>query len=230
LNGLPILRNVARNIYLSGGEPDLALPVGAEPRKAAVTIDGVTDSVLASIFPLPISRIDKWENGTHIVQADGEELRFVVAASTGDDRSSTGIGSIGWESGELRTCPPDASVCGAVVVDADAERPVLARRGATECWLIQPDGQLSEFIEPDPPADFEHISFPLFEIDRPKAIWLAQKRRDRWAISRIRFHEPNFRALTSRDRSLWSELVASVASVDPIWKMYVKAWKTFNAR
>jgi len=230
VNGLPILRNVARNIYLSGGEPDLALPVGAEPRKTAVTIDGVTDTVLASIFPLPISRIDNWENGPHVVQADGEELKFVVARSGGDDRLPAGIGSIGWENGELGSGLPKASVCGAIVADTDAERPVLARRGASESWLIFANGQLAEFSEPASPIGFEHISFPLFEIDHPKATWLAQKRRGRWMITRIRFHEPNFRALSPSDRSLWSELAQTVASADPIWNMYMRAWKTFNAR
>ncbi len=51
VNGLPILRSIGRNIYFPGGEPDLALPVGgAEPRKTDVSIDGTTDSLLASIF------------------------------------------------------------------------------------------------------------------------------------------------------------------------------------
>lgn len=230
VNGLPILRNVARNIYLSGGEPDLALPVGAEPRRTAVTIDGITDTVLASIFPLPISRIDKWESGTHTVQADGEELKFVVAPSAGDGRPSSGIGSLGWEDGELRSCQSDAAICGALVADASADRPVLARRGALESWLILPNGQLAELAEPPIPNGFEQMSFPLFEVYHPKAVWIAQKRRDRWTINRIRFHEPNFRTLSARDRSLWSALVSSVASADPIWKMYVRAWKAFNAR
>lgn len=230
VNGLPILRNVARNIYLSGGEPDLALPVGAEPRRTAVTIDGITDTVLASIFPLPISRIDEWEPGTHTVQADGEELRFVVAPSGGDDRPSAGTGSLGWEDGELRSCQSDASICGALVADVSPDRPVLARRGSSESWLILPNGQLTELAEPSIPNGFERISFPLFEVDHPRAVWLAQKRRDRWMISRIRFREPNFRTLSSRDHSIWSQLVLSVTSADPIWKMYVKAWKAFSAR
>lgn len=230
VNGLPILRGMARNIYFPGGEPDLALPVGAEPRKATVTIDGATDTVLASIFPLPISRIDSWESGLHSVQADGEELTFIVAAGSVDDRTPVGTGSLGWVDDTLSDSQPQASVCGAVCANVIAERPVLARRGAAETWLVLPNGRLSELTEPPPPACFGELSIPMFEIDHPRATWLAQKRRDRWSITRIRVQEPNFQGLSAGDRSLWAELSQVDVPDDSIWQMYRTGWEKFNAR
>lgn len=230
VNGLPVLRGMGRNVYLAGGEPDLALPVGAEPRKTEVAIDGATGTVLASIFPFPFSRFGPWDLGPHIVQADGEEMTFVVSAGAADNRIPIGTGSLGWSDGTLRDSPPQASLCGALCANVEPERPALARRGAAESWLILPSGQLDELSEPPLPTGFGEISFPLFEIDHPKATWLAQRRHGRWLITRIRVREPHFRGLSSKDRSLWAELCQVVVPRDSIWQMYRTAWERFNAR
>ncbi|MCV7155022.1 hypothetical protein [Mycolicibacterium pyrenivorans] len=231
VNGLPILRSIGRNIYFPGGEPDLALPVGAEPRKTDVSIDGTTDSLLASIFPFPISRIGPWPEGTHVVRADGEELTFVVASGHADDRNPTGIGRLGWSNGRLGDLPLPQSICGSLCADRAHERnAVLARRGASENWLILPSGQLDEMKEPPPPAGFDGLSFPMFEVDQPKATWLAQKRRDRWSVIRIRVQQPNFRGLSPRDSEVWRELCQVVVADDPIWQMYRTAWERFDGR
>ncbi|WP_099041846.1 hypothetical protein [Mycobacterium neglectum] len=231
VNGLPILRGIGRNIYFPGGEPDLALPLGAEPRKSDVSIDGTTGSLLASIFPFPFSRIGPWAEGTHVVRADGEELTFVVARGGADDRNSTGIGSLSWSDDRLRELPLPQSICGALCSDRERERhAVLARRGATENWLILPSGQLHEMSEPALPVGFDGISFPMFEVNHPKATWVAQKRRDRWSVIRVRMQEPNFRGLSARDSEIWRELCQVVIADDPIWKMYQTAWGRFDGR
>lgn len=230
VNGLPILRGMGRHVYLPGGEPDLALPVGAEPRKADVSIDGVIDRVPASIFPFPISRIGPWAHGPHHVEADGQKLTFTVAPSGVDNRDPVGAGSLGWSDG--RSPEPLAApvICGAVCGDAEPERPVLARRGAAQNWFILPTGHLDHVDEPPMPSGFDGISFPLFDVDNPKATWLAQKRRDRWTVTRIRVRETNFRALSSNDCELWRELAHVATEGDPIWRMYIRAWERFSAR
>ncbi|MCK8616130.1 hypothetical protein [Gordonia sp. C13] len=231
VNGLPILRSIGRNIYFPGGEPDLALPVGAEPRKTDVFIDGTVDSLLASIFPFPISRIGPWREGAHVVRADGEELTFLVAPGRADDRNPPGIGKLGWSNGRLGDLPLPQSICGSLCSDRAPEpNAVLARRGAAENWLILPSGQLEEIREPLSPVGFDGVSFPMFEVDHPKATWLAQKRRDRWSVIRIRVQEPNFRSLSPQDSEIWRELCEVVVADDPIWHMYRTAWERFDGR
>ena len=230
VNGLPIHRCMGRHIYFPGGEPDLALPVGAEPRNANVSIDGVTDLLPASIFPFPISRIGPWDQGSHHVDADGEKLSFTVALRGIDDRHPVGTGSLGWSDG--RSPEPLASpvICGAVCAHAEIERPVLARRGAGQSWFILPTGQFVQIDESPTPSYFEGISFPLFEVNNPKATWLAQKRRDRWSIVRIKVHEANFRALSPKDCELWRELSRLTLEGDSLWQMYRTAWERFSGR
>ena len=228
VNGLPILRDVARNVYLSGGEPDLALPVGAVPRKTIVSIDGITDRLSASIFPFPISRVESWREGPHHVKADGEELTFVVAPGNADDRDPPGMGSLSWSGDILGSSSTPQSVSGAFCSNTQPERPALARRGATESWLILPSGQMIRIDEPPQPIGFDGINFPLFEVDNPRATWLAQKRREKWSVTRIRVQEPNFHALSSRDRQLWRELCQMTEVDDAIWQMYRTAWGRFN--
>jgi hypothetical protein len=230
VNGLPILRDIARDVYLPGGEPDLALPVGAEPRKTDVSIDGDTESLLASIFPFPVSRLNGLRHGPHVVRADGEELTFIVAPGATDDRTSPGVGSLGWSGGLLQRSPTPPSVCGARCSDTQPERPTLARRGATESWLLLPNGKFIEIYEQPPPVGFEGISFPLFEVEQPRATWLVQKRRHGWSVTRIRVQEPNFRELSAKDCELWRELSQVTVVDDFIWQMYRNAWERFSAR
>lgn len=231
VNGLPVLREIGTNIYFPGGEPDLALPVGAEPRKTDVTLDGMTESLLASIFPFPISRFGPWTEGPHRVEADGDELTFVVAPGAADDRTPSSVGTLGWVGGVLRNSTADeASICGAICSGASTERPPLARRGAAQSILILPSGKMTELVEPPLPNCFDGVAFPLFEVEHPKAVWLAQRRRDRWSVKKLRVQEPNFQGLSMMDRRYWAELSEVTVHGDSIWQMYRKAWERFNAR
>jgi len=230
VNGLPLLRNVNRNVYLSGGEPDLALPVGAEPRRVAVTFDGDTDELPASIFPFPLRRFGPYDEGSHTIEADGEELPFILTSGSADDRTPPGIGSLSWADGTLQDATAEESVCGAIVKAAIAEHPILAKRGAAESWLLAASGRATRLDEPPPPVCFGALSFSLFEVDRSRAAWLVQKRRSGWVVSRMRTEEPAFENLSAEERMLWVELAASVVSDDPVWKLYRDAWEQRRGR
>ena len=55
INGLPLHRNLSRNTYLAGGEPDLELPVGAEARDVEVKLDEDRQPDLPRLhFPDPL--------------------------------------------------------------------------------------------------------------------------------------------------------------------------------
>jgi hypothetical protein len=224
INGLPLLRSLTRNLYLTGGEPDLVLPVGAEPRDVTVTLDGMADRLRASIFPFPFRRFGPYEEGPHTVEADDEKLTFVTAPSTGDDRIPDVVGSLGWCAGTLCESRTDATVCGAVTASERVERPVLAKRGSSETWIIAATGQMTQLAEPAAPIFLAELNFPLFEVDRDRGAWLAQKRAAGWTVTRMSPLEPAFRGLTADDRLLWDELAAAVASNDRLWAMYCDAW------
>lgn len=226
INGLPLLRSLRRNLYLAGGEPDLLLPFGAEPRDVTVKLDSDEDRIRASIFPFPFSRLGPYAEGVHTVEADGDKLQFVIAQDTGDDRIPDGTGGLAWCDGVLRELPTAADVCGALTPGAEAERrPVLAKRGASANWIIAATGQATRLAEPPRPTFHTELNFPLFEVERERGAWLAQKRASGWTVTRMRPLEPAFRGLTADDRLLWAELAATVASSDPLWAIYCKAWE-----
>lgn len=231
VNGLPIQRNVTRHQYLAGGEPDLVLPVGAEPRDVTVMLDGLPSRLRESIFPFPLRRLGGgFAPGTHSVEANGEVLTFEVVPRSADDRTPPGLGSLAWVDGRLQEALPGTSVCGAVTRPERIERPALARRGSSESWLLHKSGHTTELSEPPPPSFAADVIFPLFEVDLNKAAWLAQKRRSGWMITRMNPQEPVFRRLSVEDRLLWCELVNSVELDDPAWKLYHLEWERFYGR
>lgn len=230
VNGLPLMRNVRRHVYLSGGEPDLALPVGAEPRRVTVRFDNKVDQLPASVFPFPLRRFGPYDEGSHTIEADGEELSFILTPGSADDRVPPGIGSLLWVSGVLQDFATEEFVCGAVVESAPVERPILAKRGAIASWLIHANGHATRLTESPPPMCFGGLSFPLFEVDRSRAVWLAQKRRSGWAVARMHASEPDFRALSAEEHAIWAELAGSVVCDDPLWKQYLEAWECCSGR
>lgn len=230
INGLPLQQKLRRNLYLIGGEPDLILPTGAEPRDVTVTLDGVSDRVRASIFPFPLRVLGGgFTPGLHTIEADGEVLTFEVAAGSGDDRQQ-GSGSVAWLDGKIQAGMPGAEVCGALTPFRRVERPVLARRSSIESWLIHPSGQTAPLREPPRPSFAPQLNFPLFEVDREAAAWLAQKRARGWILTRMHMQTPEFCDLSIEDRLLWSELVASIDFDDSDWQQYCLEWERFRAQ
>ncbi|MGN6607666.1 MAG: hypothetical protein ACTHMS_11745 [Jatrophihabitans sp.] len=231
INGLPIDRHIAANVYLAGGEPDLVLPMGDETRYVDVSLDGMTSRLRASLFPIPLSRFrGGMEPTDHTVQVDDETLTFVVERRSLDDRRAN-VGSIGWIDGALRDSAPDtAEICGALVRDMDVARPVLARRGSAMTILIGADGRMTTISDPPSPTGLPALTFAFFEVPPSTAVWLAQKRTAGWTVTKLRGAEPAFRGLTAADRAVWGELSASVRSPSPLWRLYTQAWERTRAR
>jgi hypothetical protein len=230
INGLPLLRNVTRSLYLRGGEPDLVLPVGPEPRFVDVTLDGVEQRLRAWTFPIPLRRVGGFIDGTHKIEADGEALTFGVAAGAIDDRIPTDIGSLAWMDGVLQAATADSQVCGAVTPTSGVDRPILARRGSLESWLIHRDGKMTQLPEPPAPTCLPDLNVTYFEVAREAGVWLTQKRASGWTITKLKVQEPAFQNLTADDRQRWDALVASVRLDDAIWAMYARAWGRHRAR
>jgi hypothetical protein len=231
INGLPIMRHLARNVYLTGGEPDLVLPVSTEPRDVLVTLDGQTERLHASLFPFPFSRVGRFGTGEHTVEADGETMTFLVGRGSIDDRKRRDSGSIGWIDGTLgNTATEAAEVCGALVPGVELERPVLARRRSRMSVLIGADGRMAELSDPPPPASLPGLTSPFFEVPPTAAVWLAQQRAAGWSVIQLRDQQPAFRDLPDADRAIWQQLYAGVQSASPLWRLYSQAWEQLRAR
>ncbi|WP_123813558.1 hypothetical protein [Myceligenerans xiligouense] len=230
INGLPMFRNLSRNTYLAGGEPDLELPVGAEPRTVEVTLDyNRSQPFRASIFPIPFARFGPYESGIHTIEADGEELAFIVSPGPDAGWQAPGVGSLFWIGGNLREIGEPAEVCGALTNDLVTDDDVLARRGALENWIVDRSGHVRLLEEPALPTFLPGASFMCFEVARDEGAWLLQRRAKGWQATRLRVAEPAFRELTTQDRQVWASASATVRLDDPIWKLYLEAWERRSA-
>lgn len=231
INGLPLHRNLSRNTYLAGGEPDLELPVGAEPRDVEVVLDEDRSQVFrASMFPIPFCRFGPYGEGDHTIGADGETLTFVVRPGSGEAYEPPGVGGLSWQDGELVLSDERGDVCGAWTEELDDPEVVLVRRGADENWLVDRFGRLTALEEPALPNFAPGVLFMYFEVRRDRGAWLLQRRSKGWQVTRLRPAEPAFQALGPDDFRVWSEAAVSVRSADRLWRLYVAAWERADGR
>ena len=231
INGLPLHRNLTRSLYLAGGEPDLELPVGAEPRDVEVVLDGDRSQVFrASMFPIPFCRFGPYEDGDHTIEADGEALTFVVRHGSGEAYEPPGVGGISWQGGVLAQTDEPGNVCGAWTDELDETDVVLARRGAIENWLVDGTGHVTALEETPAPTFPPGLPFMYFAVHRNRGVWLLQKRTRSWQVTPLKPAEPAFRTLRPVDRRVWSEAASSARSSDPLWRLYVDAWERANGR
>lgn len=227
VNGLPLFRNLSLNTYLAGGEPDLELPVGAEPRMVDVVLDGSAPRPLpASMFPFPFGRFGPYEPGTHTIDADGESLTFVVTPGPDADWNPPGLGSLGWVDGQLQEVSGDADVCGAfTATENPPSKTILVRRGALRNWIVDRNGHVTRLEEPPPPTCLERVAFMLFDVSRDRGAWLIQQRATGWQATRLCAAEPALREVTEDDRRVGIAAAQDVRSDDPMWKLWVAAWE-----
>ncbi|MES9537538.1 hypothetical protein [Actinomadura sp. NPDC000600] len=235
INGLPLHRNLSRHTYLAGGEPDLELPVGAEPRDVRVVLDGESQVFRASKFPIPFCRFGPYGEGDHTIEADGETLAFVVRPGSGEAYDPPGIGGLSWRRGELVHSEKRRGVCGAWTEAPDEADIVLVRRGAIENWLVDRTGRVTLLTEPALPTFAPGVSFMYFELRRDRGAWLLQKRLSQrpgaeWQATRLQAAEPAFRPLRPEDRRVWHEAVGSVSTSDQLWPLYVSAYERADGR
>jgi hypothetical protein len=190
VRGLPVAATISATHYLLGGEPDLLLPSGPDPRPATVTLDGLREDLQANGFPLELRRFVH-DLGRHIVDADGQELVFTTLEGSPDPAQPPGTATLGWTSEmELSGSQGQLVVTGALVAHY-ADRPsVLARRGRAESWLLLDGGRAESVLQPASPRFLASIDIeihsPRFEISPPaNARWLAQRRDARWRLTEI---------------------------------------------
>lgn len=231
IHGLPLHRNLSLNTYLAGGEPDLELPVGAEPRDVAVVLDeDRTQTFRASMFPIPFCRFGPYEQGDHSIAADGVTLTFVVRPGSGDAYEPPGVGELSWRDGDLVLSDERGDVCGAWTAEPDEPEVVLVRRGAVENWVVDRTGRVTALEEPAVPTFAPGVSFMYFEVRRDRGAWLLQMRSNGWQVTRLRPSEPAFQPLGADDRRVWREAAVCVRSTDRLWALYVTAWERANGR
>ncbi|MGC4154863.1 MAG: hypothetical protein QM628_17565 [Propionicimonas sp.] len=230
INGLPLLRNLSRNTFLKGGEPDLDLPVGEGERHVPVTLDGeARHTFIAAGFPIPLSIRGGFSPGEHTIEADGERLTFEVTQGVSSGWEPPGVGSIGWIDGRLTNASPNA-IRGALAAGDAGSVHVLIRRGAQRNWIIDRAGHATPINEPVEPTflndgDVKDANFQYFEIARTRGCWLLQQRIRGWQVTRLRAEGPQFYALTARDQDVWSQAAPGVRTDDVLWKRYVESWE-----
>lgn len=236
--GLPLLRGVATNCYLSGGEPDLYLPSGEDPRKVTVAFDGYSQALVASGFPLPFAIIPDIGVGEHVIEADGETLRFRVLARSPAEGSASGTGRLGWAPGARAIDEePDAVGLRGTDLGTSAEsfsEPILVRRGALEAWWLHRNGECTPWAESAAPPLLEELglSSPFMEAEAPEtAAWMLQRRHRGWQPPvLLRRLAPEFSRLDGDARRVLSEvfgLNGPSASTEEsgLWALYGRAWE-----
>lgn len=196
VRGLPIATTISSTHYLVGGEPDLLLPSGPDPRPATVTLDGRREQLQANGFPLELRRFIS-NTGRHIVDADGQEIAFTTLEEGPDPAQPDGTATIGWTSdAQMNGSGHALAVIGARVATTTDMTPVLARRSRDESWLLHDGGRTEGIAEPAPPQFLSSIDIeihsPSFEISAPaSARWLAQRHGTRWHLTEIGPADPN---------------------------------------
>lgn len=191
VRGLPIASEISATHYLRGGEPDLLLPSAQDPGTATVTLDGLTEEIVANGFPLELRRFVK-NGGLHNINADGQELAFTTIDEHPSPHTPAGTATIGW-SGNQQLIGADQSfeILGAQAGESSEVHSILVRRGRMETWLLHENGHAEELAEPGPPpflATIDDVTFhlPCFEVLVPQtARWIAQHRSDGWHVAEL---------------------------------------------
>lgn len=229
VEGLPVAGRLGSGHYLVGGEPDLLLPVGAEPREVEASLDGVAQSppFHATGFPIPL-RGHELAPGRHEILADGARLVFHL-----HERSPTpALEGPGPTPGTL-----GPGITGQRSVPAPEEEPCphLVRRGTGEAWILDSRGAARRLEEQARPAWMASRGMPescYYEVlPGPGDSWLVEIRRGNCRPPRrLQLLPPKFSSLDSESAALWQQLDrATSGSTDALWQGYLTAWRTWAA-
>lgn len=223
VRGLPLATTISGTHYLVGGEPDLLLPSGLNPRPATVTLDGRREHLQANGFPLELRRFVSG-TGRHLVDADGQSLAFTTLEEGPDPAQPTGTATLGWTSGARMSGSGQAlAVVGALVPRTTEMTPVLARRSRDESWLLHHGGRTERITEPASPSFLSSIDIdihsPSFEISAPaSARWLAQRRGARWYLTEIGSADPSEHTLAIDVVDAWRRACRDTNGAQ-LWKV-----------
>lgn len=237
INGLPISRRVSSGLYITGGEPDLLLPVGDQPRPVATALDGTPQepSFQANGWPIELRRIGPLPPGEHVIEVDRDLLRFTLLETDPATEAPPGTGDLGWDQNGSLGQAADKVITGALIYGPDPPAPVLVRRGGLQVLLIRRDGRLTTVPEPPP------LSGPLacvpgltgyyFEFEPPRdAVRLAELGAGHWRIRCLRRVAPEFTALDEFSLRTWPTLAGAGSASDPLWQLYARAWEHARGR
>ena len=237
VNGLPISRRVSPGLYITGGEPDLLLPVGDQPQQVATMLDGTPQepSFQANGWPIELRRIGPLPPGEHMIEVDRDLLSFTLLDADPATEAPPGTGELGWDQNGSLGHGADMAITGAMVGGPDPPAPVLVRRGDTRVLLIRRDGKLTTVVEPPPLSgtlvDGPRLTGYYFEWEPPRdAIWLAELGAGRWRIRCLRRVAPEFTALDEFSRQTWPALAGAGPVGDPLWQLYARAWEHARGR
>lgn len=231
-DGLRVMREVHPRCYLTGGEPDLLIPYGDEPRFAETSLDGHVQSppFLAAGFPIPLRPSGPLDPGEHVVRVDGESISFWVVETDQTRGDVPGSGSMGWnESHELTELPNPVLTRGAALSGPAGRAPWMARRGQNETWLLHSDGTCHSVEERPLPggllARTPGVIPYYFEVpSEDLSVWLVQLGAQ-WHLTPLNELAPSFAALDDPADSLWRRLAAGVRDESPLWASYVAEWR-----
>lgn len=191
VRGLPFARELAQNIYMVGGEPDLLLPTEEEPRIVLLSINGVEEVVTASGFPFELRRFSQPEGMVSVV-ADGQSLGFSLLVESPLAENTVGMYSLGWSrQGTVGAATSETQIIGAVVAASPAPGPHLVRRGREETWILHDGGRAERCSEPGLPSFLGGTGFAYvpthFEVgDADSARWVAQRKGTRWLLTELK--------------------------------------------
>lgn len=222
--GLRVLRDLADNVYLSGGEPDLLLPFADKSREVDVTLDGRRQepAFRVSGYPIPLRSAGSFEPGAHSLQVEGDELTFYV-----EDFRDLAEGS------SFAGGRPHIELQGGYLVDEPSQpvQPILAF-GYRESYAIRSDGLIRRIHEPARPTDAMN-HFPRgatwgFWVDVLDAdAWLVQTGM-LWRFVRVTSEPPAFTKLSHDDRSVWTRIAAGAKAVPAPFHQYLDAWMNYE--
>ncbi len=239
VNGLSVATAMGRRHYLRGGEPDLLLPLGDEPRLVAATLDGVAQDhpFSATGFPIPLRRSGAMPPGRHELHVDGETLIFYVH----DEESvpQPAGQQLGWElAGNRHVLRPQAdahqALSGASVPGESGRSPFLLRRHRRQAFEGDRHGRWRPAAPaPDNPL-FTTAGLPrpvVWELlPGPDSAWILEvpTSAGNMAVSRVRFFPPDFRQLDNVSRRVWQRISHELHGVDPLLDQYIRAWEGYR--
>ncbi|MDI9979351.1 hypothetical protein [Rhodococcus sp. IEGM 1307] len=228
VNGLRLPVPLARNNhYIAGGEPDLLLPVGTEPRHVDASLDGVVQAerLRTSDFPIKLRAKVPLTPGRYELVVDGHRLVFHICAGTPE------IGEV-LANRELADLEPWTD---SVTADAPSSPTLVAPGGRTEVWTIDFTGHAERVEDPDTPEWLAESGLaPPYRYEprlSARDVWivrvLGQHVR---SIDRVALHTPNFRDLNRESKALWALIERSgLGESDFFLALYLKAWTKWGS-
>jgi len=241
VNGLGIFTHLGQRHYLRGGEPDLLLPLGESPRSVPAALDDSAQEhpFHATGFPIPLRVVGPLNVGPHVLDVDGEHIRFDVHKPDAPQMTSDFV--LGWirkgSSNELHEVQSTASSSSAIrgaVVASEQPEPLLLRRKGRQYYVIDRRG-FAEQISPPPTGPlFKLLGIPdstLWEYTPPfDIVWLVDRRQNgQFTAQCLRFIEPNFSHIDSASRAIWEEMHGRLSGANRLLDMYLRAWERMSA-